>query len=51
MDSYAEQQLHVFSDTHAKFKEKLQASRAEVMAKQHKRATPVRIKTRDTVLI
>ncbi len=38
IDDYASQQLQVFSDIHANVRNKFEASRAEMIAKQHKRA-------------
>ncbi len=49
--SYADQQMKVFSDIHANVRKCLQASRAEMMSKQLKRATPVQFKVGDTVMV
>lgn len=51
IEDYTTQHLHVFSDIHNKVRDKLQASRAEMMAQQHKRATPVSLKVGDTVMV
>ncbi len=51
IDSYAEQQLHVFSKIHSSVRQKLKATKAEMMANQHKRAIPVKSKQGDTVMI
>ncbi len=41
IDNYAKQHMHVFTDIHAKVRRRLQASRAEMIVKQHKNAVPV----------
>ncbi len=51
VDNYVEQQLHAFANIHYKNPEKLQASRVEMMAKQHKKATPVNIKKGYSVMV
>ncbi len=51
VDDYVKQHMHVFKGIHAKFLSRLQASRAEMMARQHKRATPVTIQVGDTVKV
>ncbi len=51
IDNYAEQQLHIFANIHNKVHKKLQGSRVEMMAKQHKKATPVNIKEGDNIMV
>ena len=51
IDNYADQHLHVFSKIHKQVREKLLASRAEMMAQQHKRAVPVQIQVGDNVMV
>ncbi len=51
VDDYVKQHMHVFKGIHAKFLSRLQASRAEMMARQHKRAIPVTIQVGDTVIV
>ena len=51
VDNYVDQHLKVFADKHKKVRENLLASRAEMMAQQHKRAIPVAIKIGDTVMV
>lgn len=51
VDDYVKQHMHVFKDIHANVRYRLKASRAEMMAQQHKRATPVTIQVGDTVKI
>ena len=51
VDDYVKQHMHVFKNIHTQVRSKLQASRAEMMAKQHKRATPVTIQVGDTVKV
>ncbi len=49
--SYAELELHVFSKIHSSVRQKLKATKCEMMANQHKRAIPVKIKQGDAVMI
>ncbi len=51
IDSYPEQQLHVFSKIHSSVRQKLKATKAEMISTQHKRAIPVKINQGDTVMI
>lgn len=51
VDDYVKQHMHVFKNIHANVRHRLQASRAEMMAQQHKRATPVTIQVGDTVKV
>ena len=51
IDDYAAQQLQIFTNIHSSVRNKLQASRAEMIAKQHKSAEQVTIKAGDTVMV
>lgn len=51
IEGYAQQLIHVFSTIHINVCEKLMATKAKMLAKQLKRATPVKIKQTDTVMI
>ncbi len=51
IDDYALQQLQVFSDIHANVCNKLEASRVEMIAKQHKPAEQVIINPEDSVMV
>ncbi len=51
VDNYLDQHLHMSAKIHRKVRERLQASRAEMMAQQHKRATPINIQKGDTVMV
>ncbi len=51
IDDFAQQQIHVFSNIHSSVRAKLRETKAEMMAKQHKRALPVIIKQGDYVMI
>ena len=51
IDNYVDQHLQVFAQIHKKVRDNLLASRAEMMAQQHKRATPVTLKVGDTVMV
>ena len=51
VDNYLDQHLHISAKIHKKVREQLQASRAEMMAQQHKRATPINIQKGDTVMV
>ncbi len=50
-DNYTQQQLRVFGKIHASVKSKLKATKTEMIANQHKRATPVNCKLGDNVMI
>lgn len=50
-DSCTEQQMHVFIDSHVNVRERLQTSRAEILAKQHRNAVKITIKIGDTVMV
>ncbi len=50
-DSYTQQQLHVFGKIHSSVRSKLKATKAEMVANQHKRAIPVNFQQGDTVMI
>ncbi len=43
-EDYAQQQIHTSSNIHASVREKLKATKAEMAEKQHRRATPIKIK-------
>ncbi len=51
IDNYWDQHLHISAKIQRKVRELLQASRAEMMAQQHKRATPINIRKGDTVMV
>ena len=51
IDNYVDQHLQVFAKIHKKVRGNLMASRAEMMAQQHKRATPVTLKVGDAVMV
>ncbi len=51
IDDYASQQLQVFSDIPVNVRNKLEASRAEMIAKQHKRAEEAIINPGDSVMV
>ena len=51
IDNYTEQHSKVFAKIYKSVRERLQASRTEMMLQQHKRATPVAIKVGDTVMV
>lgn len=51
IDDYSSQHLRVFTDIHKKVREKLLASRNEMMQQQHKRATPITFKVGDMVMV
>ena len=51
IDDYSSQHMRVFTDIHKKVREKLLASRNEMMQQQHKRATPITFKVGDTVMV
>ena len=51
IEDYAKQHMHVFADIHAQVRGKLEASKTEMMDKQHKRAVPVTIQVGDTVMV
>ncbi len=52
VDNYLDQHLHIMSaKIHRKVWEQLQASRAEMMAQQHNRATPINIQKGDMVMV
>ncbi len=51
IDDHAKQQVHMFSTIHASVREKLKATKTEMIPKQHKRAIPVNIKEGDAIMI
>ncbi len=51
IEKYSQQQIHVFSKIHSSVRQKLKATKAEMIINQHKRAIPVNIKQWDTVMI
>ncbi len=48
---YTQQQLHVLGEIHSSVRSKLKATKAEMMANQHKRAIPVNFKPGGNVMI
>ncbi len=50
-DRYAQQQLHTFAKIHSEVRGILKATKAEMMANQHKKAVPVALKEGDTVML
>lgn len=50
MDDYAKQQIHAFQQIHQSVRERLKASREEMMRKQHAQANPVSFAIGDTVM-
>ena len=51
IDDYLAQHVNVSAKIHRKVREQLQASRAEMMAQQHKHAIPINIRKGDTVMV
>ncbi len=49
-DDYSKLQLHCFQTIHNSVREKLKASREEMLRKQHSQATPVTLKVGDSVM-
>ncbi len=50
LDDYSKLQLHGFQTIHESAREKLKASREEMLHKQHAQATPVTIQVGDSVM-
>ncbi len=50
LDDYAKQQLHAFQSIHQSVRDKLKASREEMMRKQHAQAKVIKIAVGDTVM-
>ncbi len=50
LDDYSKLQLHCFQTIHESVREKLKASREEMLHKQHAQATPVTIQVGDSVM-
>ncbi len=51
VDTYAKQQIQVFSQIHSEVRTSLKGTKEEMTSKQHKRAVPVSLKQGDTVFI
>ncbi len=51
IDSYAKQQMRVFTDIHANVQKRLEAPRGDTMAKQHKNAVKITIKVGDAIMV
>ncbi len=51
IENYSQYQIHVFSKIHSSARQKLKATKAEMIANQHKKAVPINIKQGDTVMI
>lgn len=51
IEDYVQHLMHNFSNIHASIREKLKATKAEMVIKQHKTAIPVKIKQGDTVVV